>query len=92
RRRLKLLGHARIVEAKEDPGLIARLSDASYQATPERAVVISVAGYDWNCPQHITERYTKRELAERLAPVFAEMDALKAENEALKKALASKPA
>lgn len=88
RRRLKLLGHARIVEAKDDPALIDRLSDAAYHATPERAVVITVAGYDWNCPQHITERYTKRELAERLAPVFTEMDALKAENDALKKALA----
>ena len=92
RRRLKLLGHARIVDKKDDPALIARLSDASYQATPERAVVITVAGYDWNCPQHITERYTKRELADMLSPVFKEMEALKTENEALKKALAGKPA
>ena len=89
RRRLKLFGHARIVDAQDDPQLIARLHDPVYRATPERAVVITVAGYDWNCPQHITERYTKGELAELLSPVFTEIESLKAENEALKKALAA---
>lgn len=89
RRRLKLFGHARIVDAQDDPQLIGRLHDPAYRATPERAVVITVAGYDWNCPQHITERYTKGELAELLSPVVKEIESLKAENEALKKALAA---
>jgi hypothetical protein len=29
---------------------------------PERAFIISVAAFDWNCPQHITQRFTLEEL------------------------------
>lgn len=51
RRRLKLIGHAR---TSEDPAEIARLMPPGHAAEPERAVLIDVVGYDWNCPQHIT--------------------------------------
>ena len=30
---------------------------------PESAVLIEVAGYDWNCPQHITPRFSAEEWA-----------------------------
>jgi len=33
-----------------------------YQAKIERVVYIDVAAFDWNCPQHITQRYTESEL------------------------------
>jgi len=69
-RRLKILGRARLVDAKDDPALIARLQmpdELTGHARAERAVVISVEGYDWNCPQHITPRFTKAEIsADRL--------------------------
>lgn len=60
-RRLKILGHVRIVELAEDPDLISRLESLRYRARIERAVIISVEGYDWNCPQHITPRFTEAE-------------------------------
>ncbi|MGD1878755.1 MAG: pyridoxamine 5'-phosphate oxidase family protein [Kiloniellaceae bacterium] len=91
RRRLKLWGHARIVEAADDPDLIARLHDAAYKARPERAMVITVAAFDWNCPQHLPERYTLEELEPALAKVRAEMQQLREENAALKAAAASPP-
>ena len=62
-RRLKLMGRARVVQAAEAEGLIAQVADAGYAARVERAVVIRVEGYDWNCPQHITPRYSEAELA-----------------------------
>jgi uncharacterized protein len=63
RARLKLLGHARIVDAAEDPGLAARLAVSGYPARVERAVLITVESYEWNCHQHITPRYTEAEFA-----------------------------
>jgi predicted pyridoxine 5'-phosphate oxidase superfamily flavin-nucleotide-binding protein len=81
RRRLKILGHARI---EEDPDLTARLHVEGYQARPERAVVIIVAGLDWNCPQHIPARLTLEELQPHLAPLKAELARLAAENAELR--------
>ena len=63
RRRLKILGRARLVDAADDPALVAKLEDPSYRAHVERAVVIAVEAFDWNCPQHITPRYTEAEFA-----------------------------
>ena len=65
RRRLKILGRARLVDAADDPALVAKLEDPSYRAHVERAVVIAVEAFDWNCPQHITPRYTEAEFAAR---------------------------
>jgi uncharacterized protein len=63
RARLKLLGRARIVDATEAPDLAARLAVPGYPARVERAVLITVESYEWNCHQHITPRYTEAELA-----------------------------
>jgi len=59
RRRLKLLGHARVV--RDDPALLARLTPPGAERLAESAVLIEVAGYDWNCPQHITPRFSAEE-------------------------------
>jgi ferredoxin-NADP reductase/predicted pyridoxine 5'-phosphate oxidase superfamily flavin-nucleotide-binding protein len=78
-RRLKILGRARLVDAKADPALIARLrmpSELTGSARVERAVVITVEGYDWNCPQHITPRFTKAEIEEGIAPLRAGIERL----------------
>lgn len=64
RARLKIWGHARIVHEHEDPALVARLEVPTYRARIERAYVITVSALDYNCPQHITPRFTERELAE----------------------------
>jgi predicted pyridoxine 5'-phosphate oxidase superfamily flavin-nucleotide-binding protein len=59
-RRLKLLGHARTIDTIHEPNLLARLRDP-YSARIEGGVLISVEGFDWNCPQHITPRFTEDE-------------------------------
>lgn len=60
RRRLKILGRARIVD--DDPAILARVRDLNYAATVERAIVFEIEGWDWNCPQHIPIRYSQAEV------------------------------
>ena len=83
-RRLKLFGHLRLTEAEADPALVARLAMPGYEATIERAALIQIEAFDWNCPQHITPRFTEAEIDAALGPVRAEMAALAAENERLR--------
>jgi predicted pyridoxine 5'-phosphate oxidase superfamily flavin-nucleotide-binding protein len=64
RRRLKILGHLRVEDAASvDAGMLAAVDLAGYKARVERVVIIDVAAFDWNCPQHITQRYTEAEFA-----------------------------
>jgi len=63
--RLKVLGRARIADAAQAPELIKQLEVPGYRARVERAVLITVEAFDWNCPQHITPRYTEAEFASR---------------------------
>ena len=84
RRRLKIFGRARIATTDEDPALVESLADPSYDATVERAVLVTVEAFDWNCPQHITPRYTADDLEPHLAPLRQQLAALQAENEQLR--------
>ena len=56
RERLKILGHARVLDPKADPALTNRLAVDNYRARFERVFVINVVAFDWNCPQHIAPR------------------------------------
>ncbi|MBU2531244.1 MAG: pyridoxamine 5'-phosphate oxidase family protein [Alphaproteobacteria bacterium] len=67
RRRLKVLAYARVVTFEDDPDLIAKLSDSGYRAKVERGLVFDVEAFDWNCPQHIMQRFTSAELEALLA-------------------------
>lgn len=76
RSRLKLYGKARVVRAEDDPDLIARLSTHVDDDVIERAVLVDVAAYDWNCPRHIRRRFTEEEIApllDRIAELEAEL-------------------
>ncbi len=66
--RLKLYAKAEIVELSARPDLLKLLSLTGYQAKPERIMLLHIEAYDWNCPQHITPRYTEEEIEEALAP------------------------
>lgn len=69
RERLKILGHARVVDAREHPELAGRLGGSDRRAVVERIVLIDVVSFDWNCPQHITPRYTAAEVESMIAPL-----------------------
>jgi uncharacterized protein len=91
RRRLKIYGHARIVTVEDDPDLAAALADPSYDAKVERAVIVHVEAFDWNCPQHITPRFTAAEIEPTVAALRSEVEALRAENVALRRTRQSRP-
>jgi predicted pyridoxine 5'-phosphate oxidase superfamily flavin-nucleotide-binding protein len=85
RRRLKILGHAELREVGTDDGLAAQLAVPGYQAVVERAAIVHVAGFDWNCPQHITPRFTLDEIENAITPLrqrVAELEAKLASCEA----------
>jgi predicted pyridoxine 5'-phosphate oxidase superfamily flavin-nucleotide-binding protein len=86
--RLKILGRARVHENDAEAAeLIAKLRVPGENTPAERAVVIHVEAFDWNCPQHITPRYTQEELATVLQPMQQRMEALETENARLRKAV-----
>jgi predicted pyridoxine 5'-phosphate oxidase superfamily flavin-nucleotide-binding protein len=86
--RLKILGRAKIYEGDAEARRLLEVLRVAEEKTPaERAFVIHVEAFDWNCPQHITPRYTQEELAEILAPTRKKLEALEAENARLRKSL-----
>jgi len=86
--RLKILGHAEVLEGDTAKQWIEKLADADYAAVAERIFIIHVAAFDWNCPQHISPRFTVPELREVLGPVEQRVETLQAENDALRAELA----
>ncbi|MCZ7562749.1 MAG: pyridoxamine 5'-phosphate oxidase family protein [Burkholderiales bacterium] len=88
RTRLKLLGRVRLVGSGE-PALLDRLAVADARTAVERGFVIGIEAFDWNCPRHITPRYSAAEVEALVAPLLEENRALEA---ALRPARAALPA
>jgi predicted pyridoxine 5'-phosphate oxidase superfamily flavin-nucleotide-binding protein len=84
RRRLKLYAHIEARDLTADPDLTVKLTLPNYKAKVERALIIHLAVFDWNCPQHIVPRFSEAELAPALAPMRARVEALEAENQTLR--------
>ena len=75
--RLKLLGRAKLISANE-PKLREQLHVPNYRARIERGIIITVEGFDWNCPKHITPRFTEEQVLRIVAPLkdrIAELEA-----------------
>ncbi|MDR6872122.1 putative pyridoxine 5'-phosphate oxidase superfamily flavin-nucleotide-binding protein [Bosea sp. BE125] len=87
--RLKIFGRMRIIDAADDTALAEKLAVPRYAGRVERLVLISVEAFDWNCPQHITPRFTQAELEVVLGPVRDEMAQLRLENERLRRGMPS---
>lgn len=79
RTRLKILGHARVVDARERPDLVAHLVEPEARNQVERFFLIEVVSFDWNCPKYITPRYTAAEVEKAVAPLRARIAELEAQ-------------
>ncbi|MGH6954233.1 MAG: pyridoxamine 5'-phosphate oxidase family protein [Alphaproteobacteria bacterium] len=88
RRRLKIWVRARVLEAKDAPDLARRLAVPGYKARIERLFLLTVEAFDWNCPQHITPRFTVMELGPSVEALRDRIARLERENRALKAASA----
>ena len=82
RERLKILGHARVLDARGERDLAAQLTPApDLLGKVERLFLIQVVSFDWNCPQYITPRYTEAEVQVAVAPLrhrIADLEAIAA--------------
>jgi uncharacterized protein len=88
RRRLKIYARIEVKDLKVDPQLAATLTLVTYPAKAERALLLHLEAFDWNCPQHITPRFTEPEIEAALAPVGVRIAQLEAENRTLRDKLA----
>ena len=68
RTRLKIFAKAEVIELKDNPELYEQLDIENYKFRPERMMVFHIEAYDWNCPQHITPRYTVEEIEQAFLP------------------------
>jgi hypothetical protein len=78
RNRLKILGHAQVKDARQNPELVSQLAEQVVQPIVERFFIIDVVAFDWNCSKYIKPRYTAEEVAQLVAPLkdrIAELEA-----------------
>lgn len=86
RRRMKILARMNVHDAN-DPRLRPLIVDEDYPGKVERLITFDLFAYDWNCPQHITPRFTKATVQASLAELQNELERLNKENEELRKQL-----
>ncbi|MFC3559067.1 pyridoxamine 5'-phosphate oxidase family protein [Pedobacter jamesrossensis] len=84
RARLKMFAEIEVVSLTDNPVLEEQLRLEDYPYKPKSIMLLKIQGFDWNCPQHITPRYTQQEIQEAFKDQLSESKKLKEENEALK--------
>lgn len=60
-------------------GNYTQLDPADYKHRPERMMLFDIKAFDWNCPQHITPRYTVEEIQAAFGPQKQYIEQLEAE-------------
>lgn len=75
RRRLKIWGRATIID--NEP-LLSQLAVLGYEAKVERGIIITIEAMSWNCPQHISPKYSEAEMEAKVAPLKARIQELEA--------------
>jgi len=85
RARVKLWGHAAVVEG--DPDLLGRLADPAYAARIERAILIEIDVWDVNCRQHIPQKIAAEDVAVEIERLQSRIRVLETENAALSRLL-----
>ncbi len=91
RARLKIYAHVEAIALEADPDLTRSVTAAPGRAKPERILRLRLEAFDWNCPQHITPRFTEAEIVTAIGPLQERVAELEAENAALRARLASLP-
>lgn len=79
KRRLKALAHVRRVDLAEDADLADKLALPGYRAKVEHALIFEIAAFEWNCPAHITPRYSEAEIAPGIQDLHTQIALLEAE-------------
>jgi uncharacterized protein len=83
--RLKVLAHASVHDLTAEPELAAMLATPGYRGFAERGIILTLEAFDWNCPQHITPRFTTSEIEAATTPMRNRIAELEAEVATLRK-------
>jgi predicted pyridoxine 5'-phosphate oxidase superfamily flavin-nucleotide-binding protein len=86
--RLKIFAEASILNIDDNTELYDKLNLDDYKFKPERIILLKVKAYDWNCPQHITPRYTVDEIRDEFMAQHEYINKLRTEIAELKAQLA----
>ena len=89
--RLKIYGVAQVTDVHKMGGYTSPLAVPGYRARVEREVRVNVIAYDWNCPQHITPRFSTENIRRMTEASRRRVSDLEAENQALRARLGSLP-
>jgi predicted pyridoxine 5'-phosphate oxidase superfamily flavin-nucleotide-binding protein len=84
RRRLKIFARVELKGLTDAPELAAQIALPGYRGKAERAMLFHLRAFDWNCPQHITPRFTQAEIEKAVAPLHDRIAELEAENNRLR--------
>jgi predicted pyridoxine 5'-phosphate oxidase superfamily flavin-nucleotide-binding protein len=84
--RLKILGNVEVFPWNKAPDWKSQLKIPP-RGKPERAILIHLAAFDWNCPQNIPQRWTIEELQQM--PLFQHIAELETQVKDLRAALAT---
>jgi len=90
RARLKIYAHVEEVALDAEPDLTMLVTDPNYRAKIERIFRLRLESFDWNCPQHITPRFTEGEVNEAVRPLRDRLAQLESENAELRVRLATR--
>ena len=89
RARLKVYAHVETLTLDADPALTELVTVPGYKAKLERIFRLRLDAFDWNCPQHITLRFTEQEVTEAVRPLRDRLAQLETENAELRARLAN---
>jgi predicted pyridoxine 5'-phosphate oxidase superfamily flavin-nucleotide-binding protein len=81
--RLKILGRVRLIDA-DDRETLDKLIAPGPKARIERGMMIAIEAFDWNCSQHIPDRYSEADVRQVVSAMQDKIDALEDELKRLK--------
>lgn len=80
RARLKIYAHVEKLALDTDEAFTRLVLDKDYKGRPERLFRLKLEAFDWNCPQHITPRFTEQEIEQAARPLHERLAQIEAEN------------
>lgn len=88
RARLKIYARVDTLSPDGDAALAQRVASPDSKVRVERIFRLHLHAFDWNCPQHITPRWTEQEVGDAVRPLRERLARLEAENGELRARLA----
>lgn len=79
RARLKIFGHAKLVEGNNLPDSLRKIENEPGASPIERGMIIQVEAFHWNCPKYIVPRFTEEQVRTAVAPLVKRIHDLEAE-------------